>query len=271
MKAILNAIVIAGLTAMSAQAALKVNVAHSEDGSRPLGVVFIDGDRIRMEVVHPATDASRMHLLFGTRPDALVMVDYHREGYMIIDREKMEGMARMVNDIYDSLEERLKAVPASQRARIEGILRESMPEEPAAAAQFSVTESGEQDTVNDIDVKKYQLLRDGELTAAVWTASWRDLDLQANSLDPFYRMAAFQEEMLSTFKNAPAGAKFQRHFSELQNIVGFPLKVEHYENGSVSETTYFIPEKVDSLDPASFEIPAGFTPIPAPDVPEEYQ
>ena len=218
----------------------------------------VDGKRIKIDVKGPrGADADMIYR--GDRQEMLA-INHEEQSYILIDEATIGEISQRLSALEAQMQEALKDVPADQRAMMEEMMRQRMPQAGAAAPSIEVRKAGEKGDQNGYPSERFELYRDGELTKTVWVTDWNNVDGSQEAAAAFESMGEFiakiQDAMPDFAKSSSVGSNAYEHLEELG---GFPVvTLDHDGNGSVTAETRLISSKEESVDSASFEAPASY-------------
>ncbi len=254
------------LFAMPAQAGVVFEVETTDHGGSSRGTTttqaYIEGKNLRIEIAAGRGSSESEALYRGDRRE-MVVVDHGDKTYRVIDQQTMAEIAGQVNSAMSQIEEALKNVPEDQRAMVEQMMKQRMPQAAAPrrpAAQLRRT--GERATHAGYPCVKYEVLRDGRKIREMWVTDWSNVEGGTEAVDAFEGMAEFFQELLDSIPDFGGGSGSpmdDNPFVHMRDIGGFPVVTREFdEDGSLESESTLRSSQRRTLDPAEFEPPAGY-------------
>lgn len=194
----------------------------------------------------------------------MVVVDHDDKSYMVIDEEAIEQIAGQVSQVADQVAEALKNVPEEQRAMVEKMMKQRMPQQAPKLPQTEVRRTGERADKRGYPCVKYEVLVDGRRIRELWVTDWGNVEGGDEAEEAFGEMAKFFADMLDAFSSAAGGfggfgPQDGGIFADMKEIDGFPVVTSGFgEDGSLEDESGLRSAKRRTLDPAEFEPPSGY-------------
>ena len=233
----------------------------------------VEGRNLAMEVP-PGDRGGRggAKVIYRGDRKEMIVVDHDDRSYTVIDEAMFEQIGGMAAQASAAIEEALANVPEDQRAAIEEMMKERMPDVAAGAASGAspgtgapateLRSTGERGTQAGYPCVKYVVVRGGETVRELWVTDWSNVEGGAEAAEAFGAMTDFVDEMTAAFSSAAGGAAppgIGDHVLEhLKEMNGFPVVVREYEGGELEEESTLRSATRRTLDPADFEPPAGY-------------
>ena len=193
----------------------------------------------------------------------MVVVDHEDRSYVVIDEEMIESLAGRIGGVLSQVEEALKNVPDDQRAMVERMMKQRMPQQAPKLPVTAVNRTSELADRNGYPCVKYEVLIDGRLIRRLWVTDWDNIEGGDDVADVFREMAGFFRQLMESIGQA-AGGLFQGDagagfIAELGEIDGFPVVTEELgDDGSLEKESGLRSARRRTLDPAAFEPPSGY-------------
>jgi hypothetical protein len=228
----------------------------------------VEGRQIKIELAsdaHPNMPRGMMYR--GDRREMIVLDDAHKS-YIVIDRQTVQSVSEQYQQAMNQMQEKLKNMPEEQRAVVEKMMKERMPQMSTQAAkrpQSEVRKTGERSVQAGYACEKYEIWQDGKKRLDLWATDWAKVDGGREAKSAFTDLATFVREIQESFTSASGapggfGGQFDgSFFAYLDQIDGFPVRTEEFEDGSLAREAVLQSAKRQSPNPADFEIPAGYT------------
>lgn len=270
MKNVLLAALLPLLAAASASAGVTMEMETKDFTASPpeqeAGTMKIEGNLLRIDSA--AGGGRETSAIYRGDRRALVMLDHGRRQYVELDRETMESLAGQLSAAMRQMEERLAELPPEQRAAVRKMMEQQMPglapgTDTAEKASTDIRETGRRETVSGIPCTYFEAWRGGEKVRELCVAGWGDVAAGREALAVFEDMGDFFEEVMETFaESSPQGRGAlpmpDNPFQDLARVDGFPVVVRLFEDGQVARETVITGIEESAVDPASFEVPAGY-------------
>jgi hypothetical protein len=227
-------------------------------------VVVAEGKNLKMEI--PGAEGGVGEMIFRGERGEMLMIDHDSRTYFVIDREAVQKMSSMMDEVARQMEEALKDVPADQRAMVEQMMKQRMPatatesERPAA----ELKRTGDAETVNGYPSVRYDLLREGRKASELWVTDWSNIEGGSEVVEVFQEMSSFLHEMLESFASAAekmggAGPQMDENpFEYLEELGGFPVLTKEFEDGRLEGEAALLSSKRETIEASAFEPPAGY-------------
>lgn len=190
----------------------------------------------------------------------VMVVDHDAKSYLVFDQQMIEQVA----GIAAQMQEMLKNVPEGQRAAVEQMMKQKMPQQagPASIAKLEFQNTGDEAEKAGYPCVKYIVLREGTPIAELWVTSWSNLKGGKEIMGVFKDMADFVQEMMESVSaglGPMAGQLDQGFLGLMSEIDGFPVVTRQFnDDGSLDSESILRSSKVRDLDPDAFEPPAGY-------------
>lgn len=233
----------------------------STGGQAEITEIKIDGNRMRTDT--HGEDASTMIFLGET--DEMYMIDHDEKTYMVMDRETVEALGRRMSEAMQQMEAALAQVPPEQREMMERMMKERMGNMPSSSppAEPVVRSLGKSDTVNGISCEWKEVTRGGvvELKACVGNSG------EIPGGDEMHTMALEMRDFasalmgaLSSMETSPLFGSLvaQNPMSSMEDLGGFPLISEDFDDGKLSRRSRFQSAEDVSVSAEEFRPPSGY-------------
>ncbi len=222
------------------------------------GVIWIDGQRLRIELRAAADDADDPSntLIFRGDRKLLWILDPASRTYMEIARADLEPLAERLAAARAEVDARLASLPADERALVERMLPATRPvsREPEA-----VRNTDERREIDGRPARRLDLIREQQTVGEVWVTDWKVMGVKRRELRVFRSLAGFQRDLLRAVGRRPEFALTSQPFEIFDDLGGFPLLIRRFETGAAATETRFTRVEQADLDTALFEVPPAFT------------
>jgi hypothetical protein len=225
-----------------------LKVATTDDKGQPASIMIFHGEKQEMVVLNPADQT-----------------------YMVMDSDALESMAKRMNEMQSQMatqmQEALKNVPAEQRAAIEQMMKQRMPNQQAQATPepaADIKKMDEKDTKNGFPCVKYVATRANKTTHEYWVTEWKNIKGSQEVTKVFEDMADFYQKMMGTLsKNRSMGGALQANqgnpFEHIKAFQGIPVMTKEFgQDNAVANESFLRSAKQQALAPDTFEPPAGY-------------
>jgi len=191
----------------------------------------------------------------------MTVVNHSNRSYLVLDEATLQSLAEQMNAAMQQMEAMMANMPEAQRAQMEQMMRaRGMGPAPAPTTR-ELRRTGERATHSGFATERYDYLVDGRKTRELWVTPWSNIEGEAEARPAFEAMAAFAKEMLSAIATGPlAGMADSNGFELLSDVDGFPVLTREFDDaGQVETETLLRSARQQTIDPAEFEPPAGYT------------
>lgn len=266
MKKLCFTLLIAGLAATPLFAGVVFEIESKDQGTQKVTTsrASVEGRHFKMEIDTSGGSGKSEMIYRGDRRE-MVMVDHEDKSYFVLDMETVKELAGDLGEAMNQIEEALANVPEGQRAALEKMMKERMPQlSKAASPKSELAKTGERANQAGYACVKYEVSQDDRKVREMWVTDWDNVDGGEEVAGMFREMSGFLQEMLGAFQSA-SGAMggfvtriADNMFEHMAEIDGFPVVTREFEDGRLdSEATLTSTARRD-LDPAAFEPPPGY-------------
>lgn len=247
------------LVAIPSSSGVLYEVESSHGGTAAQTGIAVDGLKMKMDVASGDKDWNG-HMIFDGDRHEMIVVNHDKKTYFVIDEEQMEKLASTVNQAMASMEQALSALPESQRAKMEKMMKSRMPDVGTPREPSELKNTGGSETVNGFDCAVYEVWRGGVRERELCVTGWDNVAGGSEVADVFYEMGAFMTEMLDSLPSMGGGGSLgDATYEHLKSMNGFPVRTREYDdNGKLSGQSSLISSREAALDPADFEPPKKY-------------
>ena len=229
----------------------------------------VEGKNLKMEIGSSGRGSKGEMIFRGDRRE-MVIVDHDRKTYMVIYQEAIKAIGAQMSQAMMQMEAALKNVPPEQRAMVEQMMKQRMPQAqrmPGARANRPSSElrkTGQRERRGGYPCVLYEVLRAGQRVREMWVTDWDNIEGGDEAAAAFEEMADFYSQMLSSFSRkggsrGPGSLFDQDSFLLiLKEVGGCPVIVREFENGRLEGESTLRSAQRRTLDPAAFEPPSGY-------------
>jgi len=258
MKKALATLALVAIT-LPASAGALYEVESSYDGAPTHAGIAVDGLKMKMDVASGENDWNG-YMLFDGDSREMIVVNNDDKTYFVIDEEQMKKLAETVNQAMASVEQALAALPESQRAKMEQMMKSRMPDMATPREPSELKKTGGSENVNDYDCQVYEVWRAGLLERQLCVTDWDNVAGGDEVADVFYAMGEFMSEMLDSLpKMGSGGSLGDATYEHLKEMNGFPVRTREYDdNGMLVGQSNLISSQEADFDPAEFQPPKNY-------------
>jgi Domain of unknown function (DUF4412) len=221
----------------------------------------VEGHQLKMGVASKGR-GGKSDVIFHGESREMIVVDHDNQSYMVIDAETLKQFASMINPALAQMQEALKGVPEEQRALVEKMMKQRMPQAPAAAERpkTELKKTGERADQNGYPCVKYEVLQGGVKLRELWVTDWSNVDGGDEVIEAFEDMADFATELMDAMpKFGQGGPIADSAFEHMKELGGFPVVTRELgEDGSLKSESSLRSAERRTIDPGEFEPPAGY-------------
>lgn len=224
---------------------------------------LVEGRRLKVGTA-PGGRSSKSEMIYHGDRREMVVVDHARKSYFVMDREQIAAMASQVGEAMAQVDEVLKNVPEGQRAMVEKMMKQPMPQQVPKKPETDLRKTGERATHNGYPCLKYELWKDGRKDRELWVTDWKNVEGSDEVVALFVELGEFVRQMTDAFgttggKSGAPGGTGDNVFQHIKELKGFPVLTREFgDDGSLTGESILRSAKRQSLDPAAFEPPSGY-------------
>jgi hypothetical protein len=223
---------------------------------------LIEGDRLRIEPNLPRPGGrSPLVILFRGDRDTVFTIDADERSYTAIDRAMVERMHTKIDAARAKMKTELEALAPEQRAQVDKLL----PARVAAGGESRTAPrealhpraTGRTDTVSGMRCSEFELMRGNEKESELCIAEWAVAGIAKQDLAVYGKLATFQDSMLQGAPFSPEVGSGDA-FKILDQLDGVPIRTRSFARGAPTREMRVVKIVKKPIDPASFELPAGY-------------
>jgi hypothetical protein len=223
------------------------------------GTISAQGMLLKMQIQSADSDFNGEMIFRGDRRE-MVIVNHDEKTVVTIDEATMLAMADQISQAMAAMEQALAAVPASQRKKMEEMMKSRMPMQAEAPAPAKIRATGDADTINGYPATRYEVWRGDAKERELWVTEWSNVEGGDEVAGVFREMAGFMQRLLDSLPNV-AGIKGagDTAFAYLEEMKGFPVMSREFgDGGRVELESVLTSSEQKALDAATFEPPKGY-------------
>jgi hypothetical protein len=235
--------------AWAADGVLLVQRTTTASGSKT-NQIQIAKDRMRAEVEGPM---GSQVVIFDATKQVIDILNVERKTYIEMTKAELDNMATQAQQMMSQMQTMMANMPPAQRAQMEAMMagRGMGAAAPAAPVKVEYKKTGT-DRVAKWNCDKYDVLRDGQKTSEVCTASPAALGLTAADVDVMRQLGQFFKQIASQ-----ASAMFDLGQPTDPGFIGVPVRsimtvAGQPVTGEVTDVSH------QTFDDSLFAVPAGF-------------
>ncbi|MDH3588503.1 MAG: DUF4412 domain-containing protein [Gammaproteobacteria bacterium] len=226
--------------------------------------ILIDGKNIKI-----TESGSSEDFIYNGQRRQMITVDHLEKRYMTMDVETAKEMyggmreqsASFGGEANRMMQEALKNVPADQRAMVEEMMKNKMPQgqmpQTSAPSVSEVKKTKERAKKAGYPTVKYEIWQDGRKAQELWVTDWDNVKGGSDVQQSFEDMAAFSRELMEATGGAAHGD--DSAFEYMKEINGFPVMTREFDDsGELRSEDILRSAEGRSIDPDDFEPPSGY-------------
>ncbi|MEM6453902.1 MAG: DUF4412 domain-containing protein [Acidobacteriota bacterium] len=223
----------------------------------------VEGRHLKMGIASGGQGKQGDMIFRGDRREMYV-VDHDERSYIRMDEKAIEELSGQVSAALGQMKAVLDSVPADQRAKIEEMMKQNMPNAAQPGAQrpqATLKKTGEKATKSGYPCVKYEVLQDGRKMRELWVTDWSNVEGGRDVADAFEDMADFFSTLMDALPQMGQGGPTVGDgvFEHMKEIGGFPVVTREFgDDGSLEGETTLRSSARRTLDPSDFEPPAGY-------------
>jgi len=256
---------------LAAGVVYEIEVTDHAAGEPSTTELAAEGKMLKMSIA-PGRTSGRGEMIFRGDRREMVVVDHDDKSYVVMDEATAKQLADQLGGVSDQMkeamkrvEEQLKNVPEDQRAMVEKMLKERMPNMGGNAPSRPANEykrTGQRATKAGYPCVRYDVLRGGEKVREMWVTDWDNVEGAREVREAMLDMADFFEQIMSSLSESLGGLGpafgGDSPFDGLREMDGFPVVVREFDGGELESESTLRSARRRTLDPADFEPPAGY-------------
>jgi hypothetical protein len=217
-----------------------------------------DGSMLKMDVASTAGRGGGDVIFRGDRR-ALLVIDHDDRSYTVMDEATVQRMGAQLSEAQIQMQEAMKNVPPEQRAMVEKMMKDRMPQ-AMETVQSELRATGDEAEVRGYPCVRYEVYAGGVKTREIWVTDWANIDGGEQAREAFEGMAVFFSEMMDQVAGMSQGLGGGSHaFQYLNQMDGFPVVTTEYDNYGVKTGQSLLNSVSEkALDPALFDPPPGY-------------
>ena len=233
----------------------------SAGGQVEITEIKIDGNRMRTD----SGGSNPTTMIFLGESDEMYMIDHTEKTYIVMDRETVEALANQMSEAMQQMEAAMAQVPPEQREMMERMMKERMGNMPSTAPHVEpvVRSLGESDNVAGVACAWKEVTRDAVVDLKACVCNWPDIaggdELRAMSLE----MKDFASALMDAFSSFTSSTGLGSAVADspmrtMDNLGGFPLISEDFDNGTLSRRSRFQSVDETAVAAEEFSPPSGY-------------
>lgn len=212
-----------------------------------------------------AGDGNQATVLFNTRTGSFTIIDHSQRSYMELSQADFDRVMNSTERMMAQVERQIAAMPEGQRAQMREMLKKNMPKGMGkeAAAPRRVTVTGETRNVAGVSCQVTEVFRGAQQVAELCMAEHQALGISSEDYEAIRAMHDFSQDMAS--RAGQFGAKTM----DMGDLSGGLIPVSFMGMGDAAQSgsnTLTSVSEAD-IDPARFEVPAGYRKQEMPQLP----
>ena len=218
------------------------------------GVICFGRKMLRLDPERQA-DMNASVIFRGDRQH-LVVLDHNRKSYFILDDKAIGRVSSQFGDMMAQMEAQLANLPPEQREMARRMMESRMPSTAIGGKREQIPHRVEarQETkeINGYSCQLFEVFRGKQKVSSVW--STREVD-HKNLASLFVELNSFTQKI----RQSASFADFETgvDFLGLEELEGFPILVESFEEGNLVQRTSFT-KVAPSAKTVSFEPDPGY-------------
>jgi hypothetical protein len=191
------------------------------------------------------------------RDDTIYAISHKDKSYVAMDRATMKRVAEQVNPALKMLQEQMKNMAPEQRAQMEKMLGARLPGTAEQAQQIKRTSRS--DKINGYSCTYVEVHEGGELIDELCIASSGTIKGSEELINAARLMSAAVQDMMSVMDAPWLKEMAQKQMQNFDALGGIPVFSRNFADGKPRRETTLTRVSSESIAPAQFEVPAGYT------------
>ena len=193
------------------------------------------------------------------KDDTIYAISHKDKSYIAMDRASMKRMAEQINPGLKMLQEQMKNMTPEQRAQMEKMLGTRLPGGDGTQSQQEIKRTSRNDKINGYSCTYVEVREAGELTDEMCVAPGSALKGSGELLTAAKKMTALMQDMMASMDAPWLQQMAQKQLQNFDALGGIPVLSRHYSEGKPQAETTLSKISSESVAPALFEVPAGYT------------
>ena len=262
MMKFIGASVLGLFVALSSQAAVVITVETRDltkkDPAAEIGQISIDGKMMAMR----GKDAEEVpQMIFRGDRQVLYAINPKRKEYIEVDKATFDQMGGQMDEMMKQMEAKLADMPPQQRAMVERMMRQQMPDPAQADSPMRkpiVKRTEERKEIAGYPCRLYEIHVDDQKVREIWVTTWTNVDQGREAFGIFSELEEFFEGLMDAMKNSPFAGALQNPFDQVSKIDGFPVLTREFKGGTAIRESLFKSVTTVELAPDAFEPPKNY-------------
>lgn len=188
-------------------------------------------------------------ILYPGSGSAMTVIDHPRQRYMVIDEMFADTMSSQITAAMAQLEAQLAQLPPEQRAMMQQMMKDRLPDRGARQPQRQFRRTGGEQKIAGFTCQEGELTRDGQPEFKVCIASAGDIGMPDDDFEAL--SAAFRAMSGIVERFAPGSEKI----FDLDLIGGVPV-ISTDADGA--QNSRLISVSFEAIDAVRLEVPEGY-------------
>lgn len=190
-------------------------------------------------------------MIFNSDAQNMTVITHSEKSYMIMDKS-------FASDIQKTINEALAQVPPEQRAMVEKMMKQQMPDMDVQAPQIDIRKTSRAETINGYNCEYYEQFRDDQKESEFCVASWSELNVGDNIETSFKSMAEFMKGFLQELQKMSPVKMNDNPFAQMEEMGGFPVLSRQFSNGEATQESMLSSIDEQNIDASAFSAPEGY-------------
>ena len=221
-------------------------------------LVWIDGGRLAAEPTQPGGALAGRRVVFRAREDVAWLIDTGARSYFQIDPKSAQEMAAKVAGLRDGVARGIEGLAPEQRARVQELLGDLATPPPVARSVLRIQPTGRRATQAGIACAQQEIFEGERRVAVACVADGASGPLTRERV-AVSALGSFARRTLGPLAQAFPSLAPLAPLAALERLGGLPLAVVSAESDAGVRQTKVLLFAEAAVDPALFEVPAGFT------------
>jgi hypothetical protein len=193
------------------------------------------------------------------KDDTIYAISPRDQSYIVMDRASMKRMADQINPGLKMLQEQMKNMTPEQRAQMEKMLGGRLPVGDGSEARQEIKRTSRTDKINGYSCTYVEVREAGTLTDELCVAPGSALQGSDELMSAANKMSALMQDMMASMDAPWLQQMAQKQLQNFEALGGVPVLSRNYVDGKPQTETTLSKIGSETVAPALFEIPAGYT------------
>jgi hypothetical protein len=204
--------------------------------------LIIEGERLKIDTTQLRPGEGKTEVLYNSSQRVLYFVNHSEQSYIELDEVVLFDTIDGLNTVIRFLRKKMGVRDVPQRTVL-----------------CEVRETEETRMIATLRSRKHLILCDGGVRQEVWVASWDEAGIEKGTLEGVRKLSEAYEKVMANLGRVPLFREVEYVPTQgLFDIDGFPVAIQHFENGEpLYDVKFSAPAEVNP-NPSAFSVPESY-------------